>query len=75
MPEEQVHNHEHNHTPDHPHFLVFIIDGEVVDTLRVHERLGAILLSNPLIIDAAGRENEVVIGGKYNEETGEFSND
>ncbi len=70
MIEEQVQNY-----PEHPYFLVFIIDGEVVDTLRTHERLGAIMLSNPVIIDASGREHEVFIGTKYNEETGEFSND
>jgi hypothetical protein len=63
------HNHE-EHTPEHVYKLAFIIDGEVVDTLKSHERLGAILLSDPLIVDIT--DKEVNIGDAYNSDNGEF---
>ena len=58
----------------HPYKIAFIIDGEVVDTLRSHERLGVILLSEPVIIDVTDLP-EVFVGDKYNAATGEFSHD
>jgi hypothetical protein len=58
----------------HPYKIAFIIDGEVVETLLSHEHLGAILLSDPLIIDVSGND-EVMAGYKYNSETGEFYHD
>jgi len=74
MAEEQV-PHSHAETiEDHPYKLAFVIDGEVVDTLRAHEHLGAILLSEPLIIDISDND-EVIPGYTYNTETGEFSHD
>jgi hypothetical protein len=62
---------DHVHTPVHPYKLAFIIDGEVVDTLKCHERLGAILLSEPIIVDITDKE-EVFIGDIYDPETDEF---
>ncbi len=75
MAEEQQQIHEHVHNPDLHYLLAFVIDGEVVDTLHVHEHLGAVLLSDPLIIDVTDKHNQIHIGSKYNTETGEFLND
>lgn len=56
--------------------IAFILDGEIVDILHTDERLGAIFLSNPVIIDVTGNmvENGGIasIGTGYNYETGEF---
>lgn len=57
---------------EHPYKIAFVIDGEVVDTLRSHERLGAILLSNPIIVDISNVEG-ILIGDLYDEKTGEFT--
>lgn len=57
--------------------LAFILDNEVVDVLHTDERLAAIFLSNPLVLDVT---NEVVadpssiqVGFQYDSETGTFS--
>ncbi len=62
---------EHNHDLEHPYVLAFVIDGEVVDTLRSHKQLGVILLSNPLIVDITNTPN-VSIGDGYDETTKTF---
>lgn len=75
MTEGEVPSHEghREHVPEHVYKLAFILDGEVVDTLKSHERLGAILLSDPLIVDIT--DKEVNIGDAYNSDNGEFSHE
>lgn len=57
--------------------LAFIIDGEVADILHTDDRLSAIFLSQPKVLDItalmANPETEVVVGSLYNEATNEFS--
>lgn len=57
--------------------LAFILDGEVADVLHTDERLAAIFMSNPLIIDVTDKINNdefsVQIKSTYNAETGEFT--
>jgi len=64
--------------PMPPKKLAFIIDGEVADVLHTDERLSAIFLSEPLIIDITeemSKESDYVIpGATYNYETKEFTN-
>jgi hypothetical protein len=51
--------------------LVFVINEEVVETLLVDERLGAILLSNPTIVEVNGERqffDGPFIGWKYDGE-------
>ena len=56
--------------------IAFIIDGEVVDVLHTDPRLGAIFLSEPLIIDVSDlRDNDQfpnIVGKLYNAETKKF---
>ena len=56
--------------------IAFIIDNKVVEILNTDERLSAILLSNPLILDVTDKMNNpeeyVMIGATYNPETGSF---
>lgn len=56
--------------------IAFIIDGRVVDLLHTDERLGAILLSNPLILDVTDLLNQnnttLFVDSKYNEVTNTF---
>ncbi len=56
---------------EHPYTIAFIIDGEVVDILRSHAQLGAILLSDPIIVDITDNPN-VTRGDAYDESTGTF---
>jgi hypothetical protein len=65
-------------THDHemaPVRLAFIIDNVVQDCLNTDERLAAIFLSNPIIIDISDRENQyrISVGSEYNSENGEFT--
>ncbi|MEI8136789.1 MAG: hypothetical protein WCH21_05615 [Bacteroidota bacterium] len=57
--------------------IAFVIDGEVVEVLHTGERLGSILLSEPLIIDASDKvvngEMPNLVGFLYNPETKEFT--
>ena len=59
--------------------IAFIIDNEVVDILHTDERLAAIFLSQPEIMDvtdliAAGPLNSnVAVGSTYNPNTKEFT--
>lgn len=56
--------------------IAFILDGEIADILHTDERLGAIFLSNPIIMDVTDNlvENGGVasVGTKYNYETQEL---
>lgn len=52
--------------PEMPFKVAFVIDGEVVDILHTDERLAAIFLSNPTIVDATEQFSQgVAIGWNY----------
>jgi hypothetical protein len=54
-------------TYNHP-VIAFIIDGEIVSILNTDERMAAILLSNPIIIDITEEKKSnpfIVEGWKY----------
>ena len=55
--------------------IAFIIDNEVVDVLHTEHRLGAILLSEPLIMDFANPDGTLIanVGDIYNPITKTFS--
>lgn len=57
--------------------IAFVIDNEVLDILHTDERLSAILLSNPLIVDVTNNLYEnggtVHLGSTYDPVTQEFS--
>lgn len=55
--------------------VAFIIDGEVVDILHTDERLAAIFMSDPKVIDITDRLNVEGIGvtSQYDEETDTFT--
>jgi hypothetical protein len=57
--------------------VAFIIDGEVVDILHTHDRLAAILLSEPTIVDITNvkseANNDILPGYTYNAETKTFA--
>ena len=59
--------------------IAFILDNEVVDILHTDERLAAIFLSEPKMIDVTGQlvENEgiVRVGIKHDPETNTFYNE
>lgn len=58
--------------------IAFVIDGEVIDILHTDERLAAIFLSEPTILDVSdkfviGEVPGVWIGDSYDEETNTFT--
>jgi hypothetical protein len=56
--------------------IAFIIDNTVVDILHTDERLGAIMLSEPLIMDVSERDlekEEIAPFSTYDPETGTFT--
>jgi|LauGreDrversion4_2_1035121.scaffolds.fasta_scaffold223267_3 hypothetical protein len=60
-----------------PVSLVYVIDNTVVDVLRTDERLAAIMLSEPTIVDFTDVEDlrtvNVTIGSTYDPETKTFT--
>ncbi len=54
--------------------IALVLDNEVQDIIRTEERLWAMLMSNPLIIDTTDLEIKPALNWEYNEETGEFTN-
>lgn len=56
--------------------LAFILDNEVADILHTDERLSAIFLSNPLVLDITEKLSQNISsvrpGMKYNVETDEY---
>jgi hypothetical protein len=60
-----------------PYKLAFIIDDEVVDVLHTDERLAAIFLSNPLIIDVTEKiiadAASVQVGFIYDQDSESFT--
>lgn len=64
-----------------PFKIALIIDNEVVDVIRTDERLAAIFLSNPTIVDVTNHTDEngnfnimITPPSIYNPETQEFTN-
>ena len=61
-----------------PYKIAFVIDGELVDILHTQDRLAAIFLSDPLIVDVTDELTSdpagLRPGMKYDPETGKFSN-
>lgn len=61
-----------------PYKIAFVIDGELVDILHTQDRLAAIFLSNPTIVDVTDELTAdpagLRPGMKYDAETGKFSN-
>lgn len=55
-----------------PNKVAFIIDNEVVDIIHTDDRLAAIFLSEPLMVDVTDIEDGVFINSTYNPETGNF---
>jgi len=57
--------------------LAFILDGEVADVIHTDDRLSAIFLSNPLVINVTDQFNNdatsVLPGYKYDSTTGTFT--
>lgn len=56
--------------------VAFVIDGKLVDVLHTDSRLGAILLSQPVVLDVTDTydvEHPWPIGSSYDEETSVFT--
>ena len=72
MTEEQI-----NPLDNVPYKLAFILDGEVADILHTDERLSAIFMSNPLVLDISqqlqANPSAIMPHFLYNAETGEFT--
>lgn len=56
--------------PDMPCKVAFVIDGKIVDILHTDERLGAIFLSNPTIVDVSETFSQgMAVGWDYDGQT------
>lgn len=55
--------------------VAFVLDNTVVDILNTDERLAAIFLSNPTVVEVTDYEDmtSVRVGSEYNPETNEFT--
>lgn len=51
---------------DNARFLAFVIDGEVAEVLQTDDKLAAIFLSQPKIVEFDKEKDNVVAGMKYN---------
>ena len=61
-----------------PFKIAFVIDGQVVETLNTQERLAAILLSEPVIVDITHMADDNgnipnIMGFDYDAKTGKFT--
>ena len=52
--------------------LAFVIDGEVVQVMGTDERLAAILLSEPIIVDVTGVDPALVTSANFDVTTNTF---
>jgi hypothetical protein len=52
--------------------LAFVIDGEVVQVMGTDERLAAILLSEPIIVDVTGVDPTLVTSANFDVTTNSF---
>ena len=50
---------------DNTRFLAFVIDGEVADILQTDDRLAAIFLSQPQIVEFDREKDGLMAGMKY----------
>jgi hypothetical protein len=50
---------------DNAKFLAFVLDGEVAEILQTDDRLAAIFLSQPKIVEFDREKDNVVAGMKY----------
>jgi hypothetical protein len=53
--------------------VAFIIDGLLVDILHTDDRLAAIFLSEPKVVDVSDIYQTLVRDSRYNEQTGQFT--
>lgn len=63
------------HNKNNLYSVAFVLDDEVQEVIRAEEKIAAILLSEPTIIDITNLDQKPTIGWKYNSETGEFLNE
>jgi hypothetical protein len=56
-----------------PRRVAFIIDNIIQDVLHTDERLAALFLSEPVIVDITEEPDHVNMGAHYDPETGSFS--
>jgi hypothetical protein len=60
-----------------PYKVAFVIDGEVADVLHTDERLFAIFMSNPVIVDVTqqmtANPESITVGAMYDINTGVFT--
>jgi hypothetical protein len=57
-----------------PNIVAYVIDNQVVQTIHVDERMAAVVLSEPLVIDVTELGKQGVQNGDiYDPETGTFS--
>lgn len=56
-----------------PVSIAFVIDGEIVDVLYTDERLAAIFLSEPVIVDVTKINPKPPVGSTYNANTKVFT--
>ena len=52
--------------------LAFVIDGEVVQIMETEERLAAILLSDPIVVDITGVEPKLITTENFDVTTNTF---
>lgn len=50
---------------DNVRMLAFVIDGEVAEVLQTDDKLAAVFLSKPTIVEFDREKNNVVAGMKY----------
>ena len=62
-----------NALPLPPVHIAMIIDNEVVDIIHANDRLGAIFLSNPIMIDISDNLDNVKVGYVYDPTTSNFT--
>lgn len=58
-----------------PMKIAFVIDNKVVDILHTDERLAAIMLSEPIIVNVTGENGQQIaqVEDSYDPETGSFA--
>jgi hypothetical protein len=57
-----------------PARIAFILDGVVADVLNTDDRLAAIFLSQPKVVDVSNETEFITSGYTYNEELNTFTN-
>jgi hypothetical protein len=55
-----------------PRRVAFIIDNIIQDVLHTDERLAALFLSEPVIVDITDKPDHINMGSHYDPETGSF---